>query len=85
MGGPPMKTIPTLLLTLALAAPAFAQDGAGGQTPTEMTFDDADQVEGGRTGPYGEMFQVRTRLPGRSLVRPRTQFVPELMKSVEDM
>lgn len=72
-----------LLLTLAFAAPAAAQNE--GDDVTEHTFTDADDVEGGRNTPYGELFRVRTRLPRRSLVRPRTHFIPELMKSVEDM
>ena len=72
-----------LMLALAFAAPAAAQNDNA--DVTEHTFDDASEVEGGRHTPYADLFQVRRKLPRRSLIRPRTQFIPELMKSVEDM
>jgi len=72
------------LLVLAFAAPAAAQND--GDEVIEHTFDDAEDVEGGRNTAWGDRLRVRNiRLPRRSLVRPRTQFIPELMKSVEDM
>ena len=80
-----MKTLSALALSLAFAAPALAQDGP--EPPvTEHSFDDAEDVEGGRLGPHGTLVAGGVkRLPRRSLVRPRTQFVPELLKSVEDL
>jgi len=76
-----MKT-PLLLLAFTFAAPAAAQD----DDVTEHTFDDASEVEGGRQTAWGERLNVRDlRIPRRSLIRPRTHFIPELMKSVEDM
>ena len=79
-----MKT-PIILLTLAFAVPAAAQND-GADDVTEHTFTDATDVEGGRNTAWGERLRARNlRIPRRSLVRPRTNFVPELMKSVEDM
>ncbi|MBO6939385.1 MAG: hypothetical protein JJ863_30725 [Deltaproteobacteria bacterium] len=73
-----------LMLALAFAAPAAAQND--NEDVTEHTFDDADDVEGGRNTPWGERLSSRNlRIPRRSLVRPRTNFVDQLMKSVEDM
>ncbi len=72
-----------LMLALAFAAPAAAQNDNA--DVTEHTFDDASEVEGGRSTPWGERLNARMRLPRRSLIRPRTNFAPELLKSVEDM
>jgi len=78
-----MKT-PILLLTLAFAVPAAAQSD-GSDDVIEHTFTDATDVEGGRDTAWGDRLRARLPLPRRSLVRPRTHFVPELLKSVEDM
>lgn len=48
----------------------------------EFTFED-DEVEGGRVGPEGSPIHVPSRRSHRTLVRPRTHFVPELLVSVE--
>jgi hypothetical protein len=78
-----MKTT-IILLSLAFALPAAAQDDGAGEV-IEHTFTDAEDVEGGRNTAEGDRIRARIRLPRRSLVRPRTHFVPELLKSVEDM
>ena len=77
-----MKTT-IVLLALAFAAPAAAQNDNA--DVTEHTFDDASEVEGGRSTASGIRVEGRIRIPRRSLIRPRTHFIPELMKSVEDM
>ncbi len=79
-----MKTT-IILLTLAFTAPAAAQND-GSDDVIEHTFDDAEDIEGGRNTAWVTRLGARNfRIPRRSLVRPRTQFIPELMKSVEDM
>ena len=82
------KTILTALATsLVLALPAAAQGrgDASGRVDTEFTFDDGDDVEGRRVGAEGVIVPGRHRLRRRSLVRPRTHFVPEMLKTVETL
>ena len=78
-----MKKTATLVLTLAFAAPALAQDDPPREA-TEFTFGDAERVEGGRSTPWGDRLRGRIPRPRRSLIRPRTSFVQELLKSAND-
>ncbi|NOY92607.1 MAG: hypothetical protein GXP55_15555 [Deltaproteobacteria bacterium] len=71
------------LLSLVAAAPAVAQTPRH-QDVTVQTFDDADLVDGSRSTANGDMIRARIRLSRHSLVQPRTAFVRELLKSVED-
>lgn len=76
-------TLPALALTLALAAPASAQDHAR-PTEAETTYDfEDDHVDGDYRQPIGERLNVRNRSGRQSLVRPRPHFIPELLVSVE--
>ena len=60
---------------------AIAQDPAG-----ETTYDfDDDLVSGDLVRPDGEMLNVRRRGRRSSLIRIREHFVPEMLKSVEDL
>lgn len=59
----------------------FAQEYADS---TEYSFDD-DVVEGDLVRPDGEMTVVRKKGKQRSLIRVRQHFVPEMLKSVEDI
>ncbi len=73
-------TRPLLALGLlaALAAPAAAQD------VPDTTFDFEDELVGGDlVRPDGDTVVGRTRGVRTSLIQPRGQFVPELLKSVE--
>ena len=45
-------------------------------------FDD-DLVGAGFTGPQSALIKVRQGAVRRTLIRPRTHFVPELLKSIE--
>ncbi|MEO0323212.1 MAG: hypothetical protein AAF447_09660 [Myxococcota bacterium] len=63
---------------LALPAPAAAQD------ETEYDFED-DLVSGDLVRPDGELLNVRRRGRRGSLIRTRQNFVPEMLKSVEDL
>lgn len=51
---------------------------------TRYAFDD-DLVRGGVPGPGGEVLHVRRRRDRESLIRIRDQFIPELLKSAEDL
>lgn len=63
------------------AAPVLAQD-AGGETTYD--FED-DLVTGDLVRPDGEMLNVRRRGSRASLIRIREHFIPEMLKSVEDL
>ena len=51
---------------------------------TEYSFDD-DVVTGDLVRPDGETTVVRKRGKERSLIRVRQHFIPEMLKSVEDL
>lgn len=75
---------------LVTAAPALAQEAgaaaggdAGGSTTT-YDFDD-DLVQGDLVRPDGENLMVRRRGARESLIKIREHFVPELLKSVENL
>jgi hypothetical protein len=84
---------------MTLAAPSFAQDappagggGAGGSTSAATTgtgdygykFED-DPLSGGGFGPADATIRVRPGPVRTTLIRPRTSFVPEMLKSVENI
>ena len=59
---------------------ASAQDGE----VTTYDFDD-DLVQGDLVRPDGEMLNVRRRGRRASLIRVREHFIPEMLKSVENL
>ncbi len=78
-------------LTLLLAAPAFAQDAAaaGGDDKKDgdgygYEFED-DPLNAGGFGPNDATIKVRPRAARTTLIRPRTSFVTEMLKSVENI
>ncbi len=71
------------VLGLALVTtPAVAQDGPAAET--RYDFDD-ELVSGDLVRPDGEQLVVRRRGRRTSLIRIREHFVPEMLKSVEDL
>lgn len=74
---------------LMVSTTASAQDqpaggaSGGGQTTT-YNFDD-DIVQGDLVRPDGEMALARRRGRATSLIRVREHFVPEMLKSVENL
>ena len=83
---------------MMLAAPSFAQDappaGGGGASSTGAAssgtgdygykFED-DPLSGGGFGPADATIRVRPGPVRTTLIRPRTSFVPEMLKSVENI
>lgn len=66
---------------LLLAPAAFAQDAAA-----ETTYDfEDDLVSGDLVRPDGEMLNVRRRGRRSSLIQVREHFIPEMLKSVENL
>jgi hypothetical protein len=95
-----MKKIALVGLALGLAAfvvtpSAFAQGkdkgAAGAVKDTGKTdegygyeFDD-DPLNAGGFGPNDATIRVRPKAARTTLIRPRTSFVPEMLKSVENI
>ena len=69
------------IVVMLCATALMAQDYAD---TTEYSFDD-DVVEGDLVRPDGEMTVVRKQGKQRSLIKVRQHFVPEMLKSVEDI
>jgi hypothetical protein len=72
-----------LSLAMVVAMPSVWAEEFGGNT-TEYNFDD-DVVEGDLVRPDGEMALARRRGRVSSLIRVREHFIPEMLKSVEDL
>jgi hypothetical protein len=74
----------SLLLT---ASAAFAQDKAGEKKEDGgygYEFSD-DPLNAGGFGPSDATIRVRPGAVRSTLIRPRTSFVPEMLKSVENL
>jgi hypothetical protein len=76
----------TVLLSLLMAAVASAQDIQESKTDDGYgySFDD-DPLNAGGFGPNDATIRVRARAARTTLIRPRTSFVPEMLKSVENL
>ena len=80
-----LSTVLGLALTgvgLVLTGSASAQEGGGDATTYD--FDD-DLVQGDLVRPDGELLNVRRRGRRASLIRVREHFIPEMLKSVENL
>ena len=78
-------TVVVGLFAFAVSSSALAQikdskttDGYG------YTFED-DPLNAGGFGPNDATIRVRPRAARTTLIRPRTSFVPEMLKSVENL
>ncbi len=79
------------IIVSAMASSAFAQDagaGAGGGKKGDdgygYEFSD-DPLSAGGFGPNDATIRVRPGPIRTTLIRPRTSFVPEMLKSVENL
>jgi len=79
---------------LASSAVSFAQvkdvpeagDKAGGEKGEGYGYEfDDDPLNAGGFGPNDATIRVRPRAARTTLIRPRTSFVPEMLKSVENL
>ena len=69
---------------LAASGLALAQDKKEGGEGYGYEFDD-DPLSAGGFGPNDATIRVRPRAARTTLIRPRTSFVPEMLKSVENL
>ena len=82
------KTLAVLTLIASLVpAAALAQDDRRSTVDpvTEYTFTDGDRVPGTRQSPWDEIWSSRLRGRRDTLVRPRPHYIPEMLKSVENL
>jgi hypothetical protein len=74
---------------LASSAVVFAQakeTAAGGDKGEGYGYEfDDDPLNAGGFGPNDATIRVRPRAARTTLIRPRTSFVPEMLKSVENL
>ncbi len=70
-----------------LSSAALAQDAkAGGDKPDGYGYEFSDDpLNAGGFGPNDATIKVRPRAARTTLIRPRTTFVPEMLKSVENI
>lgn len=73
--------IAAAVIFVVMALPVSAQEYAD---TTEYSFED-DVVTGDLVRPDGELTVVRKRGKERSLIRVRQHFIPEMLKSVENL
>jgi hypothetical protein len=74
-----------LLLAAALVLPTVTVSAQGEEAgATTYDFDD-DLVTGDLVRPDGEQLVVRQGGRRGTLIRPREHFIPEMLKSVEDL
>jgi hypothetical protein len=69
---------------LVMGGASVATSTASAQESTTYDFED-DLVTGDLVRPDGEMLQVRRRGRRASLIRVREHFIPEMLKSVENL
>ena len=78
-----------LVASLVVGGPAFAQDSKGGDkggTPKVKVYDfSGDTIEGDLIRPEGSTVDARDFAKHSSLIRIRTNFIPEIIKSAEDL
>lgn len=75
------------LATLVVSGAAFAQEKPAAADKGEgygYEFDD-DPLAAGGFGPNDATIRVRPRAARTTLIRPRIQFVDEMLKSVENL
>jgi hypothetical protein len=87
------KRVRIVSMTIGLAAfmasgAAFAQakEAAGGEKGDGYGYEfDDDPLAAGGFGPSDATIRVRPRAARTTLIRPRIQFVDEMLKSVENL
>jgi hypothetical protein len=73
-------------LALAVTTSAFAQSTKTNDNPDGYGYEfDDDPLNAGGFGPNDATIRVRAKAARTTLIRPRTSFVPEMLKSVENI
>ncbi|MEO7037105.1 MAG: hypothetical protein ABI548_24340 [Polyangiaceae bacterium] len=74
------------LVAFAAAPAVFAQDKPAGDKADGYGYEFTDDpLNAGGFGPNDATIKVRPRAARTTLIRPRTTFVPEMLKSVENI
>ena len=84
-----VATVLTTLAIVALSSTAMAQvketkEAPAGGEGYGYEFDD-DPLNAGGFGPNDATIRVRPKAARTTLIRPRTSFIPEMLKSVENL
>jgi hypothetical protein len=69
----------------AKETPAAGGDAAGGNAEGYGYEFDDDPLSAGGFGPNDATIKVRPKAARTTLIRPRTHFIPEMLKSVENI
>ena len=82
-----MKTIVALLSLVMLVGVAAADDkkGGGGNAKVKTYDFSGDTIEGDLVKPEGSTVDARDFAKHSSLINIRTNFIPEIIKSAEDL
>jgi hypothetical protein len=82
-----MKTIVALLSLVMLVGVASADDKKGGDKGGKVKVYDfsGDTIEGDLVKPEGSTVDARDFAKHSSLINIRTNFIPEILKSAEDL
>jgi RNA polymerase sigma-70 factor (ECF subfamily) len=78
-------TVPLRSQPVASTRPAPADDPEPEPEPVQRFVFDGDQISGDRQSPDGEIVQVSPHAAQPSLIEIRRHFVPELLKTLEDL
>lgn len=74
----------TMVLGIALAAPALAFGQQDAEQVTEIDFED-DTISGDLQRPDGELVEARRRVQHTNLIRERETFRERILESVGDL
>jgi len=83
-----MRKLVIVFAVLGLASPAFAQKkgaDAGGGGKVKVYDFSGDTIEGDLIKPEGSTVDARDFAKHSSLIRIRKDFIPEIIKSAEDL
>jgi hypothetical protein len=87
---PGLLVVAIAVVVVVSSANAFAEDKKGGDkgasTPKVKVYDfSGDTIEGDLIRPEGTTVDARDFAKHSSLIRIRTSFIPEIIKSAEDL
>ncbi len=80
-----MRTLLVLSLALSSLVPTLASAQGGSAEVTTYDFLDGDTVEGTFQRPEGDRVWGASGHAHRTLIVPRAHYVPEMMRSVENL